>query len=433
MNSTLALLAHASQVTRLMDWMKQYLDVLSAFQILTTGDLAQPLQSDLHLATLSIQTVSSIKEGGDIQLAARILSEGAAGVVFFVDPDTVLSEHPFLEMLLRACQIQRIPIALNEATADLAIRGWMRSRVAYLIFNPVAGQGNPNQDIALIRNILEPQILVTVIMTQPDVDPADQTREVIATIQAENRSPDMNLVIASGGDGTVSAVAGAVVNTDIPLGIIPRGTANAFSVALGIPTELKAACETILAGNTRVIDTARCNGTPMILLAGLGFEAGMVDKATRELKNRLGTFAYVLAGLQQVAAQETFQASFEIDGQVSELTTGAITVANVAPPTSVLAQGFGSVIPDDGLLEVTIGASQTVFQGVNALASLFASAVVQSPTQNQDIIRLRTRKIRVSTDPPQKVVVDGEILEDDPIEFECLPKSLTVFAPLAAM
>lgn len=339
MHSSLAFLAHASQVANLIIWMKQYRDTLSTFQILTTDDLAQRFQSDLHLATLSIQALHSIKNGGDIQLASHILSEGVAGMVFFVDPETVFAENPSLAMLLRACKIQNVPVALNEATADLAIRGWIRSRVAYLIFNPVAGQGNPNQDIALIRNILEPQVLVNVIMTQPDVDPAEQTREAIATIQAENSDPGMRLIIASGGDGTVSAVAGAVIGTDIPLGVIPRGTANAFSGALGIPTNLKEACETILAGNTRVVDTARCNDTPMILLAGLGFEAGMVDKATRELKNRLGAFAYILAGVQQFTSQELFQATLEIDGQTSEFATSAITVANVAPPTSVLWGG----------------------------------------------------------------------------------------------
>ncbi|MEM0980209.1 MAG: YegS/Rv2252/BmrU family lipid kinase [Cyanobacteria bacterium P01_H01_bin.58] len=433
MSSSLAFLAHASQVANLMVWMKQYRDTLSAFQILTTDDLAQRFQSDLHLVTLSIQVVHSIQDGGDIQLAAHILSEGMAGMVFFVDSETVLSENPSLAMLLRACKIQNVPVALNEATADLAIRGWIRSRVAYLIFNPVAGQGNPNQDIALIRNILEPQVLVNVIMTRPDVNPADQTREAIATIQAESGDPGMRLIIASGGDGTVSAVAGAVIGTDIPLGVIPRGTANAFSVALGIPTSLKEACETILAGNTRVIDTARCNDTPMILLAGLGFEAGMVDKATRELKNRLGAFAYVLAGVQQFADQEIFQATLEIDGKTSKFATNAITIANVAPPTSVLAQGFGAVIPDDGLLEVTIDTSQTAFQGVNTLTSLVTSAVVKSPAQNKDIICLRASHIKVLTNPPQKLVVDGEILESNPIEFECLPKSLTVFAPLPAM
>ena len=431
MPSTLALLAHPAQVDVLLAWMKKHQVNLSTFQILTTQELAQLFQLDPQIANLSVTTLNPLKAGGDIQLAAQILAGEVAGLVFLANPEAAAAAHPDLPMLLRACNAQNIPLALNEATAELAFRGLARSRVAHLIFNPVAGQGNPNQELALIRSFLEPQILVNVIMTQSDVDPADQTREAIAAIQARtSRESGSGLIIASGGDGTVSAVASSVIGSDVPLGVIPRGTANAFSVALGIPTNLKGACETILAGNTRVVDVARCNHTPMILLAGLGFEAGMVDKATRELKNRLGAFAYVLAGAQQFADQQAFHATVEIDGEVSELQTGAITVANVAPSTSVLAQGFGEVIPDDGLLEVTIATSQSRLQGLNALASLFASAVVQSPTNREDLLCLRASRIKVTTDPPQKLVIDGEILEANPIEFECLPKSLTVFAPL---
>ena len=315
--------------------------------------------------------------------------------------------------------------------ATLLLRGIAESQIAYLIFNPVAGQGNPNLDLALIKEVLEPQILVNVTMTQPDVDPAEQAKEIIAHIQSKNEHDlGRRLIIASGGDGTVSAVAGATMNTNIPLGIIPRGTANAFSVGLGIPTNLRAACETILAGNTHIIDGARCNDIPMILLAGVGFEAGMVDGATRQLKNELGNLAYVLSGVRQVASATPFTATLEIDGEVSTVTTTAITVANVAPSTSVLAQGLGAVIPDDGLMEVTIATSTTRLQGINALASLVAAAARGNPTQRDDITCLRTNRIKVTTDPPQKVVIDGEVLEANPLEFVCLPQALTVFAPL---
>jgi diacylglycerol kinase (ATP) len=221
-----------------------------------------------------------------------------------------------------------------------------------------------------------------------------------------------------------------VAGTGIPLGVIPRGTANAFAAALGIPTGLVAACETILAGHTHVVDAARCNGVPMTLLAGVGFEAGMVNRATRELKTMLGPLAYVLAGAQQLATQQPFQARIEIDGAVTDVQAAAITVANVAPATSVLAQGFGQVLPDDGLLEVTIASPTTRLQGLNALASLLTSAVVQSPSTHPDLICLRAREITITTDPPQRLVIDGEILDLNPVTFTCLPGALTVFAPL---
>jgi YegS/Rv2252/BmrU family lipid kinase len=349
----------------------------------------------------------------------------------FLDPAAQPGTGPDARLLIRACDLAAVPLALNAATADLALRGLAHGRAAYLLFNPVAGQGDANADLALIRSILEPQLLVTVLLTRPGSDPAEQTRELVDLLQARPPGEDGNvMIVACGGDGTVSAVAGAVAGTGIPLGVIPRGTANAFAAALGIPTDLVAACDTILAGHTHVVDAARCNDVPMTLLAGRGFEAGMVDRATRELKTRLGRLAYVLAGAQQLATQQPFQARVEIDGAITEVQAAAITVANVAPATSVLAQGFGQVVPDDGLLEVTIASPSTRLQGFNALASLLASAVVQSPTNHPDLLCLRAERITITTDPPQKLVIDGEMLEADPVTFTCLPGALRVFAPL---
>ncbi len=427
MPTTLALLAHPAEQEALIAWTRDHQTTLAGFTLITTEELVPWLEA----GDLSITALAPLADGGDISLAAKVLEQDVSAVIFFADPSVALVSTPSLIMLLRACRKKNIPLGMNAATADLVLRGLARSRVAYLIFNPVAGQGNPNQALATIRSKLEPQILVNVILTQPDVNPVDQAKEAIAAVKSrENNEFGPGLIIASGGDGTVSAVASAVINTDIPLGVIPRGTANAFSVALNIPTDIQGACETILAGHTRLVDTARCNETPMILLAGLGFEAGMVDRASRELKNRLGTLAYVLAGAQQLADQQAFQATVDIDGEVSELQPAAITIANVAPPTSVLAQGFGEVIPDDGLLDVTIATSQNRLQGINALASLVASAVVKAPTQRDDLLCLRARRIHVTTDPAQKLVIDGEVVDANPIEFECLPQSLRVYAPI---
>ena len=171
----------------------------------------------------------------------------------------------------------------------------------------------------------------------------------------------------------------------------------------------------------------------MVLLAGVGFEAGMVNNASRELKNRLGNLAYVFSAAQQFFTQENFNATIELDGKVLEFQTGAVTVANAAPPTSVSAQGFGEVIPDDGLLEVTIPVSSTILQEINTSATLLASALVKTQLEDENLVCLRTHHLKVTTDPPQPLVVDGEILEANPLEFTCIPKGLTVFSPLSTV
>mgnify|MGYP001791222955 FL=1 len=427
MPDCLALIAHDTKKNEMVTLATNYRHILSRYHLIATDNTGQLVEA---VTGLTVERMASGSQGGELQIAARVVSGGVSGVIFLIDPVSVNPNEPDIRALLRVCTLHNVLLATNVATAELAIQGVAKRRDAYLIFNPVAGQGNPDRDLALIRQILAPQVNLHTIFTQPTVDPADQAKAAIATIQANQTDDNAGFIIASGGDGTVSAIAGATIQTNIPLGVIPRGTANAFSVAMGLPTDLRQACEAIAAGNTRVVDAAYCNDIPMILLAGLGFEAEMVDNANRELKNQLGTLAYVLSGAQQLFSQELFRAKIEIDGETIEFDTAAVTVANAAPATSVTAQGFGEVIPDDGLLEITIPIPQTRLQGVNMMASLFTSALVKSQFERDDVVCLRTNQLKVTTEPPQKLVVDGELCEANPIEFRCVPGGLTIFSPL---
>jgi YegS/Rv2252/BmrU family lipid kinase len=292
---------------------------------------------------------------------------------------------------------------------------------AYLIFNPVAGQGNAEQDLALIRAILEPAIALEIHQTTAEID-ADQL-----ALAAVNQC--VEAVIVSGGDGTISATANALMGTSIPLGVISRGTANAFANALDLPTTIEAACETILMGTTRVVDAAKCNGMPMILLAGIGFEAETVERADRESKNRLGLLAYILAGIEQLGQMTQFDAEIETEEKIITVTASAITIANAAPPTSILAQGSAGVIFDDGLLDVTIVAPANRTGAIAVSYELLTSALKGDATTRSDIGYLRTKKLTITTDPPQKIVIDGEVCGTTPVTIECIPNSLTVFSP----
>jgi YegS/Rv2252/BmrU family lipid kinase len=179
---------------------------------------------------------------------------------------------------------------------------------ACLIFNPVAGQSNPEQDLEQIKSILEPTIDLNICFTTPDIEAAQLATEAI--------EKGAEAIIVSGGDGTVSQVAEAAIGTNIPLGIIARGTANAFANALNIPTQIEAACQAILGGTTRIVDAASCNGKPMVLLAGIGFEAETVENADRATKDRLGMLAYILAGLDQLRNLQQFEVEIETEDKV---------------------------------------------------------------------------------------------------------------------
>ena len=433
MAQTLLLLAAAAN-NRLLDWLEHHHTTLAGLQLLANAELARELAGRPALAPLlqlEPADLGSLAGGADIRAAALALDGRAAAVMAFADPHAPAALQPDLALLARACSVADIPLALNPSSADLALRGLQRSRRAYLLFNPVAGNGAADATLLRIRSLLEPQLQLEVMLTQANGDPAEQTRELIETIRTRHTNQACEaMVVACGGDGTVSAVAGALVGTDIPLGVIPCGTANAFAAALAIPTDLAAACAVLLAGASRRIDTALCNGSPMVLLAGLGFEAGMVNRTNRELKTRFGALAYVLAGAQQLLSQQPFSARLTIDGSTQELEAAAITVANVAPNTSVLAQGFGAVVPDDGLLEVTVATPTSRLQGLNALAALMTSAVVQTPSSHPDLLCLRAREIQIATDTPQQLVVDGEMVTASRVTIRSCPGALRVITPV---
>lgn len=296
------------------------------------------------------------------------------------------------------------------------------NRSAVLIFNPVAGQSNAEQDLAQIKELLEPTIDLEIVMTSEEADAGQLAAEAI--------SRGAEMVIASGGDGTVSAAAAALVGSNIPLGVIARGTANAFAAALGIPDNIAAACETILEGHTRAVDAAYCNGKPMVLLAGIGFEAETVEKADRESKTRFGMLAYILAGIKQLKELERFTAYIETEDKKIEVTAAAVTVANVAPPTSILAQGPAGLIADDGLLDITVVAPMNIAGAIAASYHLLQTALSGNAAERDDIGYLRTNKVKINAEPPQKVVLDGELIGITPIEVECVPGGLTLILPV---
>ena len=416
MPSTLVLNADSSVCPALGTWIGNNAELLKGFSLLIAEDVLAELSKRNNLGQLSITSCRGIRSGGDIEMAATILKGEISGLIHFPSPTGERAGDVLSEPLVRAALLNDLPIALNPASASALVRGIKGSRRGYLIFNPVAGQGDPVSELAEIRSYLEPQIMLQIWMTQPNLDPAQQARELIQEIKAfEQQGEGESLIIASGGDGTVGAVASALADNDIPL---------------GIPTGVKAACTNLLLGNTRLVDGAMCNDQPMILLSGLGFEAGMVNKASREPKNILGPMAYIFSGARQLVDQQPFKATLRIDRQEYHLEASAITVANAAPATSVMAQGFGQVIPDDGLLEVIVASPKERISGFSVLSSLAWSAIVSNTANHDNIACFRTRQIEVELEETQKLVVDGEILDADKMTGAVKPGALQVVAPI---
>jgi YegS/Rv2252/BmrU family lipid kinase len=293
---------------------------------------------------------------------------------------------------------------------------------ASLIFNPSSGQGDPVEQLVTIRDILEPAINLDICpIHNKEIGAAELVRRAIAE--------GASMILAAGGDGTVSAVAEALINTEIPLGIIPTGTANSFARALGISSDITVACQTILTGVNRRVDIALCNGKPMVLLAGIGYEAESIEQAKHGLKKVLGVLAYIQGGIKQFWNLKAFETQVETENQTICLPSVAVTIANAAPVTSFLAHGAAGVILDDGLLDVTIVAPTNRTNALFAAYHLLITGFTGNTTNRNDIQYLRAKSVKVRTEPPQKVVLDGNLIETTPVEVNCIPRGLTVLVP----
>lgn len=104
----------------------------------------------------------------------------------------------------------------------------------------------------------------------------------------------------------------------------------------------------------------------------------------------------------------------------------AVTVASIAPPTSILAQGTGELRPDDELFDITILSPTSGLDALTSAVDLFTNGLVHSASDNDHIGYLRTNKVTITADPPQQIALDGEMFGTTPATFEMLPHSLTV-------
>jgi YegS/Rv2252/BmrU family lipid kinase len=238
------------------------------------------------------------------------------------------------------------------------------------------------------------------------------------------------LLIASGGDGTVSAVGGALISEPAGvLGILPRGTANSIATHLGIPRDTEGACAAILGGHTRTIDTATVNGRPMLLMATIGLHAEAITDVDPERKQRLGALAYVLEEVDRVRDAELFAVTIDANGQHATCEANSVTVANIARPATLLAQGPATIEDDDGLLDVTLVAIRGLAEAVATSLHLATRVLTQAPAERENIGHFRTTEIRIETGEPKRVMVDGEDADETPVLIRCAPQSLRVLVP----
>lgn len=294
-------------------------------------------------------------------------------------------------------------------------------RRATLIYNSAAGSADGAR-LREAQECLRALLPVDLCPVEPGQDPARLAEEAVAA--------GSTVLVAFGGDGTVSAVASAVVGRpDITLGILPGGTANSIASCLDIPGDVSGACEVIGQGHRRCIDSAEVDGRAMVLLATIGVHADSVAGVDPDLKRNLGPLAYAWEEVTRLFSDERFEVSLHANAQSWHGLASGVTVANLAPKINLLAQGTEAVDAGDGVLDVTVVAIDGVIEAVGTAAHLAMQLISEQPADRGNVVGFRTTEIRIETREPRQVMVDGDYVGTTPVTVRIQPRSLCVFAP----
>lgn len=216
------------------------------------------------------------------------------------------------------------------------------------LFNPRSGRGQ-------IRSVL-PDILDIMVKNGYRVEVRTTQSRGDAALVTELRAREFDLVVASGGDGTLDEVVSGMMRSPekVPIGYIPAGSTNDFGSSIGIGQDMVKAAETAVTGKPFAFDIGRFNDSSFVYVAAFGIFTEVSYQTSQDLKNIFGHAAYILEGAKQLRDIPSYRMQVEYDGNVlyDEFIFGMVTNSNSVG-------GFKTLLPsdvklNDGLFEVTL-------------------------------------------------------------------------------
>ena len=223
--------------------------------------------------------------------------------------------------------------------------------------------------------------------------------------QAESAvSAGVDLVLACGGDGTVTACAEGVTGTGVPLAIIPMGTGNLLARNVGLPTGLDEALAVALGGVQQPIDAGRVNGTLFVVMAGLGLDARMLNDASEPLKKRLGWLAYAISAARHLGDRPMRVTVSADGGRRRRMRASALIVGNVGWLRGGLPL-LPDARPDDGMLDAVV----LIAGGLAGWLAVAADILLRRPARG-GIYRVQFTELQVTLDQEQPWELDGEVM-----------------------
>ena len=265
------------------------------------------------------------------------------------------------------------------------------------VYNPRSGKGSIRNSLATIIEIF------TAAGYEVTVHPTNREKDARNTVQL--RAHEFEMIVCSGGDGTLDEVVAGLMDSGMKrtIGYIPAGSTNDFGNSLGIPKNMEAAAQLVTTGEPFFCDSGRMNDEYFVYVAAFGAFTDVSYQTNQDLKNMLGHAAYLLEGMKRMGTWKSRWMRVESEEfcDEGEFVFGMITNSNSVGGIKGLP-GVDIEL-NDGLFEVVLVRPP---QNLGDWQDIIAAVLTQESTRN--VVRFKTRSLKLYSDEPVAWTRDGE-------------------------
>ncbi|MGI4790009.1 MAG: diacylglycerol/lipid kinase family protein [Janthinobacterium lividum] len=293
-----------------------------------------------------------------------------------------------------------------------------------LIVNPTAGRGMAGRQVPEIRRLLGDAAKDWVWHF------TEKSGDAMA-IACKAADAGARLVVAVGGDGTLHEVMNGVLGSGATVGLIPYGTGNDFARALGLYGNLEIACKTLTQGVVKNVDVGLIEGEGthgprhFLVLAGTGFDARTAQTVNAGIRFLSGPLAYVWGAIMTLWSFKPFALTLQLDdGPARKVKAMFVSFANAETTGGGMKIAPGAKV-DDGWLDVCLVEAVSKLTLLYNLTQIFSGRHLRCPAVSMH----RAKCLTVDADPPQPLLIDGEVCGTTPATIKLLPSALPFLVP----
>lgn len=281
-------------------------------------------------------------------------------------------------------------------------------KTAVFLYNPESGRGRVAREAEQIDEIFRTNGYR--VIPQP-IDFAVNPFEGHETI---------DLMVVAGGDGTINFAVNAMKRKglDIPIGVIPAGTANDFAGALGMSNELLEAARQVATGCEDRVDVGRVNDLWFVNIFSFGIFTTTSQRTPNSRKHRIGKLAYIIEGVKEFRTIHAVPLEIVADGEHFDLRSLMVLIFNGETAGGFRLARRSSI--KDGLFDCLLLEKKDIITSTLAMGRYLLGG-------NPKIVRqLRARRIDIHSTCNEPTDVDGQPGAEFPLHIECLPGALRI-------